>query len=68
MKGWPVIHVQRRAGAGIAIRMVEWHDDRQTVDLTEMRVAKVETVIEPGSVPIVKVSFLARLVETEEEE
>lgn len=52
------------------VERVEWEDPRsdgQVFDLTGMRVLQVESVIEPGGIPAVKVTFRARIVELDAE-
>jgi hypothetical protein len=64
---FPEIRVTR---AGVAVKRVEWdpcRDGAALFDITGMRVTQVESVIKPdGSIPAVKVTFAARLVEVDD--
>jgi len=64
---FPELRVTRK---GIIVDKVEWdpcRDGQQVFDITGMHVLRVESDIVPdGSVPTVKVTFRARLVEIDE--
>lgn len=66
MARFPEIRVTRN---GRTVERVEWdpqRDGEPLFDITAMHVVRVESVIEPdGSIPAVKVTFAARLVEVE---
>lgn len=49
------------------VASVTWTDGDQTINLTPCFVTKVKREITVGNVPVVEVSFLARLVETIEQ-
>jgi hypothetical protein len=69
MSRWPVIKVTRSNG-GVRVKKVEWGSEREgepLFDLTGMKVMAVETKIDPEGAPTVQVTFIARLVEVEEE-
>lgn len=54
------------------MKRVEWdpcEDGAPVFDITGMHVLRVESVVEPdGSIPAVKVTFMARIVEVEEDD
>jgi hypothetical protein len=66
---FPEMRVTRK---GVAVERVQWdpkRDGAAVFDITGMDVMQVESVIKPdGSVPAVKVTFAARLVEVESDD
>jgi len=56
---------------GALVKKVEWdacRDGEAVFDITGMHVTQVESVIKPdGSIPEVKVTFAARIVEVEDD-
>lgn len=64
---FPEIRVTRR---GAIVDRVEWdpcRDGEPLFDLTGMKVAHVKRAVDPHDIPYVEVTFIARLVEVEEE-
>lgn len=60
---FPQVRVERD---GPYVSKVMWDDGQTVVDLTGMRVTKVEATVSPGEMPRVRIDFAACLTEKQE--